>query len=266
MNKLLLGLAAVATLATAPALAADMPVKARPAVVEAAYNWSGFYTASTLGIGWQRVRGDFVDPTLPPDRHNANRTTGWYDSHIGFQWQFNSIVIGAEGAWATPLDRAFGGTFSPSPDCFGASAIPNRICESRVSSVWSAVAKLGLAFDRWMIYGVGGWASAKIETRDRVANTGLVNVQENTDYRHKGWVAGIGADWMVGKFLFSDIIFGLEYRHYSFDTVRHFPVNVTFAPPIAFPGDVRDVRATLDVVSAKLTFKWTPVAAVVAKY
>ena len=266
MKKLLLGLAAVATLATAPALAADMPVKARPAVVEAAYNWSGFYTASTIGIGWQRVRGDFVDPTLPPDKHNANRTTGWYDSHIGFQWQFNSIVIGVEGAWATPLDRAYGGSFSPSPDCFGASGIANRICESRVSSVWSAVGKLGIAFDRMMIYGIGGWASAKIATRDRVANTGAVNVDENTDYRHKGWVAGVGADWFVGKFLFSDIIFGVEYRHYAFDTVRHVPVNVTFAPPIAFAADVRDVRATLDVVSAKLTFKWTPAAAVIARY
>jgi len=263
MRKLLLGIVAGATLTGAPALAADMPVyKAAPIV--AVYNWSGFYTASTFGIGWTREYGDFVLP--PPDRHNSFRTSAWYDSHVGLQWQFGSFVIGAEGAWATPLDRAYASSFSPSADCFGATPIANRICESRISSVWSAVGKLGIAWDRMMIYGVGGWASAKIATRDRVANTGLINVDEDRDYRHNGWVAGVGADWFISKFLFSDLIFGIEYRHYQFDTVRHFPVNVTFAPPVAFAADVRDVRGQLDVISAKLTFKWTPVAAVMARY
>lgn len=253
MKTLFLGLAAAATLSTAPALAADMPVKARP-VVEAAYNWSGLYTASTVGIGWARERGDFVFP--PPDRHNSNHSSAWYDSHIGFQWQFSNIVIGVEGAWATPLDKTYGSSTSPSADCFGATPIANRLCESRVSNVWSAGGKLGLAFDRRMVYGIGGWASAKIATRDRVASTGVINVAEDRDYRHNGWFAGVGGEWFVGKILFSDVIFGLEYRHYSFESVRHFPVNVVV--PGVFAADQRDVRATLDVVSAKLTFKWTP--------
>src|SRR5436309_1708525 len=72
MRKLLLGIVAGATLTGAPALAADMPVyKAAPIV--AVYNWSGFYTASTFGIGWTREYGDFVLP--PPDRHNSFRTS-----------------------------------------------------------------------------------------------------------------------------------------------------------------------------------------------
>src|SRR5262249_3600531 len=195
MKTLLLGLAAVATLSTGPALAADMPLKARP--FEAAYNWSGFYTASTLGIGWVQERGDFVLP--PPDRHNSDHSSAWYDSHVGFQWQFNNIVIGAEGAWATPLDKTWGSSASPSADCFGATPIANRYCESRVSSVWSAGGKLGLAFDSRMIYGIGGWASAKIATRDRVASTGLINITEDRPYRHDGRVVGGGGDMVRGR-------------------------------------------------------------------
>ena len=61
MNKILSGIvfAAVVSFAGA-AQAADiparMPVKATPNQV-VAYNWGGFYTASTLGGGWQNIDG-----------------------------------------------------------------------------------------------------------------------------------------------------------------------------------------------------------------
>src|SRR5262245_9868819 len=36
----------------APALAADMPVKARPAPAVAVYNWTGFYVGANAGYTW----------------------------------------------------------------------------------------------------------------------------------------------------------------------------------------------------------------------
>jgi outer membrane immunogenic protein len=266
MKNLLLATTALASLA-APAMAADMPVKAPAAVVEAAYNWTGLYTASTLGVGNARIFGDFVDPTLPPDRHNSSRSSAWWDSHIGFQYQWNRIVIGIEGTLAVPLSRDYGTSLSPSADCFGASLIANRTCESRIDRIWGIGGRLGVTvWDRTLLYGTGGWATARIQTRDRVTSTGLINVNENQDYWHRGWYAGAGLDWYLTRIWFSDLILGVEYRHYNFDVVRHFPVNVTFSPPIAFAGDVRDVRGRLDVISARLTFKWNPTGAVVARY
>jgi outer membrane immunogenic protein len=265
MQKFLLGMSALVVLA-APSMAADMPVKAPPApVVEAVYNWTGFYTASTLGGGRARVFGNFVNP--PPDHHNSSRSGAWYDSHVGFQYQWNRIVIGVEGTYALPLSKDYGASLSPSGDCFGATPIPNRTCESRISRIWGIGGRLGVTvWERTLLYGTGGWASAKIQTRDRVTNTGLINVDENQSYWHRGWYAGAGFDWYLTRFFFSDLILGVEYRHYQFNSVRHFPVNVTFVPPVAFAADQRDVSGRLDVISARLTFKWNPTSTVVARY
>ena len=40
---------ALAVLMSAPAFAADMPVKARPVVVDPVYDWSGFYIGGGTG-------------------------------------------------------------------------------------------------------------------------------------------------------------------------------------------------------------------------
>ena len=49
MKKLLLGVAASATLIAAPALAADMPLKAPAPAAVVAYNWTGLYIGANAG-------------------------------------------------------------------------------------------------------------------------------------------------------------------------------------------------------------------------
>jgi outer membrane immunogenic protein len=209
-----------------------------------------------LGFGWADISGIYVLP--PPDHHSTSSSKAWYDSHIGFQWQFNNIVLGVEGTYATPLSSSFGSTASPGPDCFGATPIANRLCESRLRNVWAFGGKAGWAWDRVLVYGTGGFASTRLESRDRIANTGVVNISEANKYTHDGWYAGGGVDWFITKFFFSDVILGVEYRHYEFDTVRHFPSAPGTPAPLLPNADTRDMSATLDTVSARLTFKWTP--------
>src|SRR5262245_54695621 len=79
----------------APALAADMPVKARPSPVAAAYDWSGFYMGIHAGYGW----GD-TSFTMPgfagTSEYDANGFVG--GGHVGINWQPNQFVFGIEGA------------------------------------------------------------------------------------------------------------------------------------------------------------------------
>ena len=55
MRRFFIGSIALATLVAGPAMAADMPVKARvykappPVVV---YNWTGFYVGANVGYSW----------------------------------------------------------------------------------------------------------------------------------------------------------------------------------------------------------------------
>jgi outer membrane immunogenic protein len=52
MNKVAISIVAVAGLFAAPALAADMAVKAPPAPVAAPDGWAGFYLGAAAGLGW----------------------------------------------------------------------------------------------------------------------------------------------------------------------------------------------------------------------
>ncbi|MCP3473913.1 hypothetical protein NLM33_26710 [Bradyrhizobium sp. CCGUVB1N3] len=59
MKKLLLTLGAIAAL-SAPATAADLPTRTytrAPAIIDPAYNWTGFYLGA--GLGWQRDQTDW---------------------------------------------------------------------------------------------------------------------------------------------------------------------------------------------------------------
>jgi len=53
------------------------------------------------------------------------------------------------------------------------------------------------------------------------------------------------------KFLYSDLILGVEYLHVDLESKRHFDVLVP-----ANPFSTRDMDATLDIVRARLVFKY----------
>jgi outer membrane immunogenic protein len=256
MKKIFLSAAALIALA-APALAADMSVrpitKAPPMVSAAGYNWTGFYTASTLGGAWYEVNGTYVQP--PRDGHNSDDSSGIYGSHIGIQYQWSNWVIGVEGGYNTLFNGDdWGSTSSPSADCIG-SGVAGSSCQGRVRNYWTVGGKLGMTFGNWMIYGTGGFANGRVQTRTLNTTTTPNALIDFTSERHDGWFAGVGADLFVTKFLYSDLIIGVEYQHVEFDTERHFDLTRAAVGVNAF---TRDVDANVDVVRAKATFKWTP--------
>src|SRR5262249_29179388 len=95
VKHLVLGSALAAMLA-APAMAADMPVKAPPAPV--AYDWSGAYLGFNIGNAWYDTTHVFTTPgAITP-----NVTTNGHDVVVGFhagaQWQWGAWVAGVEAA------------------------------------------------------------------------------------------------------------------------------------------------------------------------
>ena len=252
MKKIFLSAAALIALA-APAFAADMSVRplTQPLVSSAGYNWTGFYTASSIGGAWYDVNGTYVLP--PVDGHSSSDSSGIYGSHVGLQYQWSNWVIGVEGAYHTLFNgNDWGSTSSPTADCLGSGGA-GVSCQGRVRNYWTVGGKLGMTFGNWMIYGTGGFANGRVQTRTLSATNALVDY---TSERHDGWFGGVGVDLFVTKFLYSDLIIGVEYQHVEFDTKRHFD---QLGPATVLPNAfTRDVDATLDVVRAKATFKWTP--------
>jgi len=250
MRGLILG-ALTAVIAAVPALAADIParrpVTKAPPPAATVYNWTGFYTATSVGGVWWDIDGVYVTP--PPDQHRTEKSKAWYGSHVGAQYQWGNVVLGVEASHSKPFSDDYGSSLGASADCLDLSLTANRTCESRIRDYWTVGGKLGFAFNNWLIYGTGGYANGRIQTQTLATSTGAV--LSFTSARHPGWFAGAGVDVFITKFLWSDLILGVEYQHVEFDNKLHVDIGPT---PSALNN--RNVEAAIDSVRAKFTFKY----------
>ncbi len=258
--KRLLGGIALSLVLAAPAMAADMRAPARapmkaPAMAAAAYNWTGFYSATGLGVSWWDVNGGYTDFV---GNYNSEATRFNYSSIVGAQYQAGNWVLGVEGAFNSLFGRGYASTNGGTADCGAAGTLA---CNSRVSSIWTVGGRLGYAWDRFMVFGGGGYANGRIQTRTTVIATGALST-ESSD-RHGGWYAGGGVEMYVTRFWMSDVIFGVEYQHIDLRSERHLARDAVGA---LSPANDRNMGATVDTVRARLVFKWTPGGPVMARY
>ena len=226
---------------TSPVLAADiparMPVKAVAAPI-AAYDWSGIYTATSIGVGWDDINGTSAGGATA----NTSGTRGWMGSHLGIQKMWGQWVLGIEGSYSTPFTSKYDNSAGGTADCTAVGA--GFSCNSRINDIWTVGGKAGYAFGNWMVYGAGGYANGRIEETTSLG--GIVGTGSKAN--HSGWYAGAGVDWYVTRILWSDLILGVEYRHIALDDKTH--------NDIAGPAFNKTFNADVDTLMLKATFKW----------
>lgn len=269
MKKLLLGSVALAAMLAGPAMAADMPVKAK-APPPLLYDWSGLYVGASLGGMWYDI-----DRTFPNSAIASNFTTSDSDAiygfHAGFQQQW--------GAWVLGLEASLSGCFQECRGTSGVLPVPpfavNTAGEHKITNLFTVGPRLGYAWDRFMIYATGGAAAANL--KGQYCNTAAINQQpacgpgvsgQNGQSVNWGWFVGGGFEYMVHKGPLVDVILGVEYQHWDVDDKNAFCV----APGcgVANAADY-SLGATGDLVRARLTIKtgwgiFGGPAPVVAKY
>jgi outer membrane immunogenic protein len=235
------------------AMAADMAVKARPMApaVAAIYDWSGIYVGGAVGGEWDTTGGNFYN--APGFFWRTDRDSRLiYGGFAGIQKQWGNFVLGIEGGW-NGLDNGFNSTVGGglgAPCGFVATV---QSCQSRIRDIGYIGGRVGYAWDRFMAYGQGGYAQARIDTQGLVNATGIPFSPAGAT--HGGWYAGVGAEYAVLDYL----ILGIDYKHYEFDSKNH--DSVIFA-------DRRTVDATSDAVMGRVSFKFNPwpTGPVVARY
>ena len=253
MKKTLL--AAVATFAATSAFAADLPVrynKAPPPVAVQVFSWTGFYIGGHIGGASARHdSAQIADPTDGVDFHDypGGRETGVFGGvQAGYNWQFNNVVLGIEG------DVGFLGIR-------GQRTLPaiGVVDDGSVSTVrygaYGVIAgRLGLAFDRSLLYVKGGAAFAEIRNRSFEIGDGGVGIEFDEDHRvsktHTGWALGAGYEYAFAPNWTGKI----EYLHMDFGHVS--TTNLE--------GDVIRFRNEVDTV--KVGFNYRFGGPVVAKY
>jgi outer membrane immunogenic protein len=220
------------------AFAADLPVKAPPMPAPPpAYSWSGFYVGGQ--VGWARVNddGSIVNPGIPfpppiniPFTVNTSGVIG--GGHAGFNWQHGMWVFGLEGSVdGANLSKSFQVGICP---LFCGAAT------TKIGLQESVRGRLGVAFDRVLIYGTGGVAFANItNTYDTTAFGGG---DASIGGVRTGWTAGAGFGFAVTNewFLLA------EYRHSDFGNVVD-KSSVAFFPATNLNRHVTEDQVQLGV-------------------
>lgn len=173
--------ALVLTLAAAPfaniASAADLnrgpppqwepPRFSRPAL------WDGLYFGGHLG--------GVIPEIAIKSLGSANVTDSGLSGgvHAGYNYSFGSWVAGME------FDATWTGADGSKP--FGGAS-----AGASLDFMASARARLGYAWDNWLVYGTAGFAAASIDARTTVGGVS----SSNDDWQY-GWVAGGGVGYKV---------------------------------------------------------------------
>jgi outer membrane immunogenic protein len=150
-TKLLLTSAIVSVGLISMASAADIPARApaytrAPAIIQAAYDWSGFYIGINGGGATSRINWN-ADGFGDEGSHNASG--GTVGGQIGYRWQTpSSWVFGleAQGNWA---------------DLKGSNAslqFPGQTNQTKIDSFALFTGQIGYAWDRTLFYVKGGAA------------------------------------------------------------------------------------------------------------
>jgi outer membrane immunogenic protein len=264
MKKFLLGSVGLAAMLAGPAMAADMPVRPLPPP-PVYYDWTGAYIGGNIGGVWYDVNRSFPNRGggFLPENFTTSDSSGIFGFHAGAQWQWGFWVLGVEAALSgcTNECRSVSGILTPQ------ILLPvGPHAEHKITNLFTVGPRIGMAFDRWMVFVTGGWASANLKGALCSTITGNCDGPGSTfngaSRNNDGWYAGGGFDWMVHKGSLVDVILGLEYQHYDVRGQNAFCLNPGCSPGT---GADYDLSSKGDIVRARLTIKtqgyaWFPLA------
>lgn len=253
------------------ASAADMAVKAPAykAAPVAVYNWTGFYIGGNVGGGWADttfsgipVTGDhFLLPGSSFSTGNDSNGNVVGGVQVGFNWQWDRIVLGLEGTYSGSDVRNNTGLI-PDPVFAG----ENIQLNSKVTDYATVVGRAGFApTNDWLLYVKGGYATGHIKTnpQDFFPLPATLQHFSSGSAWHDGWTAGAGVEYKWAQ----NWVFGVEYDYYNFDTKNHSNPTVSgvgVGAPIFYS---ENVKMNMSTVTGRISylFNWGG-GPVVAKY
>jgi outer membrane immunogenic protein len=238
IRRFLLPLAGLAL--AAPAFAADLPYRQAPPVeapIVPLFTWTGLYLGGQIGYGWGT---DTL--TVYPWGFGTNFTPNGVvgGAHVGYNLQINQFVAGLEGdVEGTGISR----TFSPG----------GVLYNTKIPVQGSIRARLGVAFDRVLLYATGGAEFAGFDT----SYTGFATFDQGSNTQ-VGWTIGGGLEYAVTN----NWSVRAEYRYTDFG-------HLTDATPFIFGlGSTATHHETENAVRAGFSYKFDSFGAppVAARY
>jgi outer membrane immunogenic protein len=202
-TKLLLTTAIVSIGLAGAASAADLPARTytkAPQIVQAAYDWSGFYIGINGGgaIGDVNWNSDPAPGFASGDEGGHHPSGGTVGGQIGYRWQMSSWVFGleAQGNWAD-----FKGSSA-------SSLFLGQTNQTKIDSFGLFTGQIGYAWDRTLFYVKGGAAVTDNKYTAISTLPPLVGVDSANETRW-GAVVGVGLEYAFAP----SWSLGFEYDH-----------------------------------------------------
>jgi outer membrane immunogenic protein len=243
-------LAVSAILGVGTASAADLAVKAAPIVAPApVFSWTGCYIGVHAGAGVLLDQGFQDGGGAPADRHGIGGLAG---GQVGCNYQTGMLVLGIEGEgfWSgmkVTRDN-FDGT-----DLFNTTSIKNK---------WDydVAARIGVAFDRALVYGKAGWVAGGFDWNSQNVNFCGVCAVTTGSATLNGLLIGVGLEYAftnnwTAKFEYDYLGFGA--RNVNF---------VTVIPNITTFTNTQNVSADKHIFKVGVNYLFNAAGPVVARY
>jgi outer membrane immunogenic protein len=215
MPRILLAAAAVA-LSSSIALAADIPAPVYKAPVMAPIeSWTGFYAGLNAGAAFghlsqaQSLTAPECDgPACPAlialisTGHSLSPTGFTGGGQIGYNQQFGNLVLGLEADFeAFRLNKSF--AFGPTVVFPGIPAAASGNGSLNTDWLLTVRPRVGVAFDRFLIYVTGGLAVTNENFSEAVTATGQPGVTIgryglSASATKLGYAVGGGFEYMLG--------------------------------------------------------------------
>ncbi len=235
--------------ASASAVAADLPVKGRAytkapaAVMEAVYDWSGFYGGINAGGGssrncWNLVQnaGVIVNPAM--NREGCSGGGGAaVGGQIGYRYQTGNWVFGveAQGDWAD-----FKGTNRN-------LILPNVSDRSRTNGFGLFTGQVGYAFNNVLAYFKGG--AAVVGDKYDTFNTATGVMLDKANSTRWGGTVGAGVEYGFAP----NWTVGVEYDHIFLGTK-----NLNFTNAANIVQMQRRISGDTDIGLVRVNYKFGP--------
>jgi outer membrane immunogenic protein len=223
------------------ASAADLPRKApsyNPPPPPPAFSWTGLYIGGNIGGAWANVDWTHTNTAGTAEAFSQDASSLSGGVHGGGMYQWGNFVIGIEGTY-TWFD------FSKTNVALLTADRSNSFESKNMATV---VGRLGWAWDRWLVYGQGGWATAKTDFRRFITSTNFTT--SSSSGWDDGWTVGVGAAYAI----WNNVILGIQYDFVRINIANR---NNTL-DPLFLPGTDTVTNANSDIqqVTARLSFKF----------
>jgi outer membrane immunogenic protein len=244
MKKLLLVTASLVALgAAAPAMAADLaarPYTKAPPMVQAAYNWSGFYVGLNGGGGTSHKCWDLV-AGASEGCHDA--TGGTVGGQVGYRWQTGPVVFGveAQGNWADFTGDNISQVFA---------ADRNR---TKIDAFGLFTGQVGYAWNNALLYVKGG--AAVVDDKYSIVSAAAGSLLASASETRWGGVVGVGVEYGFAP----NWSAGVEYDHMFMGTQSN-----NFTTPVGAFAGADNIRQDVDLFTARVNYKFG--GPIVARY